>query len=117
MFRDDAGQPQDQPWPLSFITAAAPYAPRLGREPVARLMESRIRRVLAIARAYDYPALVLGAWGCGTYGNDPARIAVLFRTALEEQAGAFAEVVFAVADGSPGRKTFSAFAAAFGVQS
>ncbi len=117
VFRDDAGQPLDQPWPLSFITAAAPYAPRLGREPSARLMESRIRRVLAIARAYDYPALVLGAWGCGTYGNDPARIATLFQTALEEQAGAFAEVVFAVADGSPGRKTYGAFAAAFGVQS
>jgi len=113
VFRDDAGQPLDQPWPLSFITAAAPYAPRLGREPSARLMESRIRRVLAIARANDYPALVLGAWGCGTYGNDPARIAALFRTALEEQAGAFAEVVFAVADGSPGRKTYGAFAAAF----
>lgn len=113
VFRDDAGQPLDQPWPLSFITAAAPYAPRLGREPSARLMESRIRRVLAIARAYDYPALVLGAWGCGTYGNDPARIAALFRSALEEQAGAFAEVVFAVADGSPGRKTYGAFAAAF----
>jgi len=113
VFRDDAGQPLDQPWPLSFITAAAPYAPRLGREPSARLMESRIRRVLAIARANDYPALVLGAWGCGTYGNDPARIAALFRTALKEQAGAFAEVVFAVADGSPGRKTYGAFAAAF----
>ncbi|NCA90683.1 MAG: TIGR02452 family protein, partial [Gammaproteobacteria bacterium] len=117
VFRDDAGQPLDQPWSLSFITAAAPYAPRLGREPAARLMQSRIRRVLAIARAYGYPALVLGAWGCGTYGNDPARIAALFRSALEAQAGAFAEVVFAVADGSPGRKTYEAFSAAFNGQS
>ena len=46
VFRDDAGRPQDQPWPLSFITSAAPYAPRLGQAPSARLMESRIRRVL-----------------------------------------------------------------------
>ncbi len=72
IFRADDGSPLDSPWPLSFITCAAPYAPRLGLEPSAHLMASRIRRVLAIARAFGYEALVLGAWGCGTYGNDPA---------------------------------------------
>ena len=40
-------------------------------------------RVLAIASAYGYEALVLGAWGCGAFGNDPACTASDFREALE----------------------------------
>lgn len=114
VFRTDDGTPLERPWLLSVITCAAPYAPTLGVEVSARLMESRIRRVLAVARAFGYEALVLGAWGCGTYGNDPARIAAIFHAALREQAGAFAEVVFAVTDGSPERAFFGPFAAELG---
>ncbi|QVL48298.1 MAG: TIGR02452 family protein [Thiocapsa sp.] len=114
VFRTDDGTPLERPWLLSVITCAAPYAPTLGVEASAALMESRIRRVLAVARAFGYEALVLGAWGCGTYGNDPARIAAIFHAALREQAGAFAEVVFAVTDGASERAFFGPFAAEFG---
>jgi uncharacterized protein (TIGR02452 family) len=114
VYRTDDGTPLDAPSPLSVITCAAPYAPSVGLDVSATLMESRIRRVLAIARAFEYEALVLGAWGCGTYGNDPARIAAIFHEALREQAGAFVEVVFAVSDGSPQRTFFAPFAAKLG---
>jgi uncharacterized protein (TIGR02452 family) len=114
VFRTDDGTPLERPWLLSFITCAAPCAPTLGVEVSARMMESRIRRVLAVARAFGYEALVLGAWGCGTYGNDPARIAAIFHAALREQAGAFAEVVFSVTDGSPERVFCGPFAAELG---
>ncbi|WP_295606963.1 TIGR02452 family protein [uncultured Lamprocystis sp.] len=57
--------------------------------------------------------MVLGAWGCGTYGNDPARIAAIFHEALQEQAGAFQSVVFAIADWSPERRFLAPFAAEF----
>lgn len=113
VFRTDEGLPLDRPWPLSFITCAAPYAPRLGQEPSAHLMADRIRRVMAIARAFGYEALVLGAWGCGTYSNDTVRVAALWHAALQEQAGTFAEVVFAVADGSSERAFLAPFAAEF----
>lgn len=43
---------------------------------------------------------VLGAWGCGAFGNDAARIVQDFRAALEARAGAFDQVVFAVTDWS-----------------
>lgn len=111
IFRADEGSPLEEPWLLGILTCAAPYTPKLGRDRAGDLMESRIRRVLAIARAFDYEALVLGAWGCGTYDNDPARIAAIFRTALEEQAGAFRQVVFAIADWSPERRFLAPFAA------
>jgi uncharacterized protein (TIGR02452 family) len=113
VFRTDDGTPLDEPWPLGILTCAAPYAPKLGQEAATALMQLRISRVLAIAHAYGYTGLVLGAWGCGTYGNDPARIAAIFHQALKEQAGAFQAVVFAIADWSPERRFLAPFVAEF----
>ncbi|MEN8151303.1 MAG: TIGR02452 family protein, partial [Planctomycetota bacterium] len=62
------------------------------------------------AAARGYEALVLGAWGCGVFGNDPARTARDFRSALETDfRGVFAEVVFAVVDWSPERRLLGPF--------
>jgi len=42
---------------------------------------------------------VLGAWGCGVFGNDAHEIAGLFRKALSENfRGAYRTVVFAIID-------------------
>jgi len=66
--------------------------------------------VLAIARAYGYSALVLGAWGCGAFRNDPHRTAVDFRRALEgDFAGAFSDVVLAISDWSQERRFLGPF--------
>lgn len=110
VFRTDDGTALDRPWPLGFITCAAPYAPFVGRRRSAELLERRISRVLAIARAHAYDTLVLGAWGCGAFGNDPARTARDFRAALEgEFSGAFREVVFAITDWSAERRYLGPF--------
>lgn len=106
MFRTDRGQALDQPWRLCFITAAAPVATRIGQPEAATLMKQRIHRVLAVARA----RLVLGAWGCGAFGNDPHQTAEDFRAALvDEYAGAFSEVLFAISDCSPERRFLDPF--------
>jgi hypothetical protein len=48
---------------------------------------------------------VLGAWGCGAFGNDPHQRAEEFRAALvDEFAGAFREVLVAISDWSPERR-------------
>ena len=110
VFRTDGGVELEKPWPLSIITCAAPYAPGVGQPLAAELLCQRIHRVMAVARAYGYSTLVLGAWGCGAFGNDPHRTALDFRAALEgEFDGTFAEVIFAIADWSPDRKTLGPF--------
>lgn len=109
-FRSDDGALLAQPWPLTVVSCAAPIIPEIPRAEAAELLGERIRRVLAIAHAYGHPALVLGAWGCGAFRNDPFRAAEDFRAALEgEFSGAFAQVVFAIADWSPDRHYLGPF--------
>ena len=79
---------------LSVITAAAVNAGHARRQGVddatiRSLLLERARRVLAVAAAKGHDALVLGAWGCGVFKNDPAVVADVFATLLE---GDFADV-------------------------
>lgn len=110
VFRTDDGTELPEPWLLSFISSAAPYAPAIGQPRAGDLLHKRIHRVLAIARAYGHSALVLGAWGCGAFANDPHRTAMDFREALEQEySGAFSDIVFAIADWSPERRFLGPF--------
>ena len=110
VFRADDGSVLERFWLLSFNTFAAPYAYSVGQPEAGDLLQRRIHRVLEIARAYGHTTLVLGAWGCGAFGNDPNRTAKDFRDALEnEYAGAFREVTFAIADWSADRRYLGPF--------
>ena len=117
IYRSDDGTALPQPWLLSFLTCAAPYTPVVGQPRSGDLLQKRIHRVLAIARAYGYAALVLGAWGCGAFANDPHRTAMDFRQALETDFdGAFSDIVFAIADWSPDRKFLRPFCDVFAAE-
>jgi uncharacterized protein (TIGR02452 family) len=117
VFRNDAGEELDEPWVLSVVTCAAPVATRIGQPKSGDLLEKRIHRVLSIAEAFEYDSLVLGAWGCGAFGNDPLRTAKDFRRALETQfAGAFATVIFAITDWSQERRYLSPFIDTFSAE-
>ena len=64
-------------------------------------MRARIRKVLAVGLAHGHLDIVLGAWGCGAFGNDPELIAKLFGDALRGPfAGCYRRVIFAVTDWS-----------------
>jgi uncharacterized protein (TIGR02452 family) len=110
VFRKDDGQELEYPWLLSIITCAAPYAPGIGQPEAGDLLQQRIHRVLAVAQAYNHSTLILGAWGCGAFGNDPHRTALDFRQALENEfSGAFSDIVFAITDWSPERRFLGPF--------
>lgn len=110
VFRTDDGSELEHPWLLSFITCAAPYAPNIGQPESGDLLQNRIHRVLSIARANGYTALVLGAWGCGAFGNDTHRTAMDFRGTLENEfSGTFENVAFAITDWSTERRFLGPF--------
>ncbi|AGS73209.1 TIGR02452 family protein [Streptomyces collinus] len=124
VFRDDRGGLLPEPFAAGFLTAAAPNAgvvrrtapDRAGELPAA--LARRAERVLETAAAQGYRRLVLGAWGCGVFQNDPAQVAGAFRTLLGPGgrfARTFEHVVFGILDRTPGATVRAAFEKAFPV--
>lgn len=105
---------------VAVLTCAAPAISML-RQPVEksgleRLLYDRIMGMLQVAahEAYDY--IVLGAWGCGAFGNDPELMSDLFYKALKDfrygklkEKDTFTHIAFAVLDRSVEKRNLKAF--------
>ncbi len=112
VFRDDSGDLLEAPYPVCFVTAPAVNAGALRRnrpelsDAVEPTMRRRIGMLLALAAGQGYRSLILGAWGCGVFKNDPAMIARLFNEYLCE-GGRFSQcfelACFAVLDSIDGQ--------------
>ncbi|MFI5494763.1 TIGR02452 family protein [Actinoplanes sp. NPDC051859] len=116
VFRDDDGALIAPAYDVSFLTAAAPNRGAVRQnaaDRAAALLAIRARRVLAVAAAHGHRRLVLGAWGCGVFRNDPVIVAHAFAGALADTAGWFDQVVFAVLDHARGTPVRAAFEARF----
>ncbi|WP_030648786.1 MULTISPECIES: TIGR02452 family protein [Streptomyces] len=114
VFRDDRGELMESPFLAGFLTSPAPNAGTILRQEPQRAAEipgalaRRAELVLEVAASHRYRQLVLGAWGCGVFRNDPAHVAEAFRGLLSGRfAGTFDRVVFAILDRNPAtRETF-----------
>ena len=58
------------------------------------ILDSRIKFILNIAKHHNADILILGAFGCGIFGNDPIIVSKLFKKYLNMYH--FDEVVFAI---------------------
>lgn len=106
IFRGDVYELLKKPVMAAVLTCAAPIAHERGdmsNSDYEALLYERIRRILAVAAHYRYNYLVLGAWGCGAFGNDAKLVAALFKRAFREfrcgdrtASDLFHSVVFAV---------------------
>ena len=123
VFRDERAALLAEPFAVGFLTSPAPNAGVIRRrtpEQAARIpaaLASRAERVLETAAAAGYRRLVLGAWGCGVFQNDPAEVAGAFKALLTGDgrfAGHFEEIVFGVLDRSSGATTLAAFSQVLG---
>lgn len=123
VFCDDEGNLLEMPYTASFITAPAPNAGAVASNQqnnsklVVPTLRERARKVLLVAAAQGHATLVLGAWGCGVFRNDPRTVADIFSELLAgggEFEGVFERVVFAVRDSSKDQAVFGAFRSVFG---
>ena len=118
VFRGDDGALLETPYTVGIITSPAVNASALPRERHAEILPAmwpRILKVLAVGVRHGHDSIVLGAWGCGAFGNDSAAIAPLFRKALAENfSGAYQQVSFAIVDRSPEKRNIGPFQRAFG---
>lgn len=118
VFKDDEGQYWDNPLLCSFITSPAVNAGVvLDREPknkkaIQPTLLDRLEKILTVAVLHQYETLILGAWGCGVFRNDPTEIAHCFDYHLHENPvfrNRFKKIVFAVYDTSSHQTIYKAF--------
>src|SRR5258708_3593528 len=123
ILRTDRGDWLEAPFVVSFITSPAPNAGAIkANEPhnhskILETFRERISKLLALAVHHGCDALVLGAWGCGVFRNDPEVVASSFWEHLnpDGQFGQrFKKVQFSVLDTSQTQNIYNAFARYFG---
>lgn len=119
--------PRDQWKKVDVITMAAPdlrkksniYADKVGNCSYmndAELFGYHVKRaihLLTVAASKGAKVLVLGAFGCGAFENDPAVVAQAYKTALSVFPKVFEHIEFAVYCPSDNTVNYEQFAKAF----
>ena len=99
VIRLDNGRLLEEYFVVDIITCAAvnKVVSKVSDHIVKDAMRSRIAHILAAAKKEGATQLILGAFGCGVFKNDPVIIAGLFKELLSTQfKGCFQRVVFAL---------------------
>lgn len=120
IIRDINGELLDESMIVSVMTCAAPMLAqgmeRINDEQYKELFYNRICGMLKCAAYWGYQVLVLGAFGCGAFGNDAKVVSDLFYKALKEfdydgmkVEDFFRRIDFAVLDRTPGQYNFNEF--------
>lgn len=115
-FRDEHLQFLEEPYLMSIISAPAPNlngTANIDRDVLVRTINHRTYKILQIAENLKHKNIILGAWGCGAFGNDPELIANSFKKALKE-IPAFKHICFAIYDKRDGTPVFNTFLNVFG---
>ena len=99
-------------YPVNVITCAAPNlrekpsnsmnpnagdkAAKISDRELENLLESRIRRIFAVAAYERNDVLVLGAFGCGAFRNPPEVVAKVFHKVMDDYREYFETIEYAV---------------------
>lgn len=113
VFRDENYSLLTEPFLTSVISAAAPNLEgeerHLSPERIQQIFERKIENVLAVAAYEGYETLILGAWGCGAFGNDAKDVSQYFFTKLigEKYDKLFKKIVFSIYVPKTARNTYN----------
>lgn len=120
-FRTHAGVFLDAPWYGDVITSAAVQAKAVQRYmpnrvgEIAARMRTRVHTIFKAATTLDADVLILGAWGCGAFGNDPEMVADAMAEAMQVvDMRRFQAIDMVVADTRTPTVVYDAFARRFG---
>lgn len=120
IIKDENGELLDDTVIVSVLTCAAPNIARgmegMGEKEYQDMVYNRIMGMLKCVAYLGYRHLVLGAWGCGAFGNDAHIISDLFYRALKEidynghgEIDLFRRIDFAVLDRTQEQYNFMEF--------
>ena len=85
---------------VDVLTCAAPnygcVKNQVSHNELMDILVNRMRRIFSIAHRYRVEVLILGAWGCGVFGNPPEVVAQAFDMVIKEFKQSFKVIEFAV---------------------
>lgn len=104
IFKSDTAFPTTLPehhWQkVDVITCAAPNlnygSQMILPDELAQIHENRCRKILAVAQAQNVEVMILGAFGCGAFGNPPEIVAKGMIRAIQDFSKAFQTIEFAI---------------------
>jgi uncharacterized protein (TIGR02452 family) len=84
-----------------FIDVINCVAPNLYRfypdqEDLMRIYTKRLHKFFEIAKSEGEEILILGAWGCGAFRNNPDPISQVFKNLIKEYRNEFKKIIFAI---------------------
>lgn len=131
VFKTDTGNPvlmDEEDWyKVDVVTCAAPNlrampsnsynsgdgnkAVKVSDKELQAIHEKRLRRILDVALMNGDEVVILGAFGCGAFMNDPYVVAKASKNVIAEYRNAFKVIEFAVYCGPRDDKNFRVFEA------
>ncbi|MCC8068358.1 MAG: TIGR02452 family protein [Ruminococcus sp.] len=103
VFRDGRGRLLDYPYPITISAITSPAvnvhrAKHYSEADISKCMTQRAEYILKVAVCNQVKNIVLGAWGCGVFGNSPTDVSNMFKYLLFEKgyAKCFNNVSFAI---------------------
>ncbi len=114
---NDQGNLLEKPLVADVITAPAPNKNAMLQnnrpDEISRIEATfriRIEKMLALALEQKIECLILGAWGCGVFRNDPEFVALCFHEMIEGKfKNRFKKIVFAISNRVGKDECFLAF--------
>ncbi len=123
VFKTDNGSLLERYYKLSILTSAAVNAGVVREREednipkIDATMLLRLEKILSVAIIKGYSHLVLGAWGCGVFRNNPEDVARYFKYHLLENQSfknRFEHIVFAIYSHGSDNRNLMAFRNVFG---
>lgn len=124
VLKDDDYHPLPAPFRVDVITCAAPNlrdtpsnrynrndgdAVHITPEKLLELHLKRARKILSVAAANGAEVLILGAFGCGAFRNDPTIVSTAYQQVLPQFLNHFKTIEFAVYCRPGDRRNYDAF--------
>ncbi len=120
VFRHDSGDLLDEPYTIHILTSPAPNKGAIKQNKrseinqVPAVFARRMELMLALFAHKGCTHLVLGAWGCGVFGNKPADVAQLYEQKIHEEGFGllFEQITHAIYEPRENGPCFTAFSQA-----
>ena len=108
--------PEDERYNICVITCAAPHTfSDKGFRKLKKTLNKRIDKIFRVAIDNGIDYLILGAFGCGSFGNPPELVAEIMKEKCDKYGNYFRNIDFAIYCTDEEQRNYNIFKSVFGL--